>query len=382
MKYRKLGKTGLKVSEISLGGSSLLEKSLEESIELINYCHSEGINFIDCWMSDPEVRSNIGTAIKDMRKEWIIQGHFGSTWEDGQYVRTREMDKVIPAFEDLMERLQIDYLDIGIIHYVDTLDDFNNIMNGEFIEYVRKQKEDGIIHHIGIGTHTPEIALLATEIEDIEIILFSINPAFDMLATINNMDIYNDIKTYEDKELEGLAPERAELYQICSKKDIPLVVMKAYAGGRLLSKETSPFGIELSPVQCIEYALSRPAVATVLAGGTDIKQMSEAIAYETADFSKKDYASVLVNAPKNSYDGQCTYCGHCAPCTSHIDIAMVNKLFDLAKHRDEVPPTVKEHYKDMPFNASDCIACGNCEDRCPFNVKIVETMEKAKKLFE
>ena len=216
MKYRKLGKTGLKVSEISLGGSSLLEKSLEESIELINYCHSEGINFIDCWMSDPEVRSNIGTAIKDMRKEWIIQGHFGSTWEDGQYVRTREMDKVIPAFEDLMERLQIDYLDIGIIHYVDTLDDFNNIMNGEFIEYVRKQKEDGIIHHIGIGTHTPEIALLATEIEDIEIILFSINPAFDMLATINNMDIYNDIKTYEDKELEGLAPERAELYQICS----------------------------------------------------------------------------------------------------------------------------------------------------------------------
>ena len=158
--------------------------------------------------------------------------------------------------------------------------------------------------------------------------------------------------------------------------------MKAFSGGRLFSADNSPFGVALSPVQCIEYALTRPAVATVLSGATDIREMEESIAYESATIKEKDYASVLVNAPKHSYDGQCTYCGHCAPCTSHIDIAMVNKLYDLARHRDVIPPTLVAHYKDLAYNASDCIACGSCEGRCPFNVKIVETMEKAKELFD
>ena len=382
MKYRKLGKTGLKVSEIGFGAEWLQGKTLEESKELIDYCHKEGVNFLDCWMSEPNVRTNIGIAIKDTREDWIIQGHFGSTWQDGQYVRTREMDKVILAFEDFMERFQIDYLDFGMIHYVDEVEDFENIMNGEFIKYVRQQKEDGVIRHIGISTHSPTVALLATEVEDIELIMFSINPAFDMLASINDIAVYIEDDTYKNKELEGLAPERAELYQVCKDKDIPLVVMKGYAGGRLLRDEDSPFGVALTPVQCIDYCLTRPAVASIMVGANDVKEMEDAIAYETASRKEKDYASVLVNAPKNSYEGQCTYCGHCAPCTENINIAMVNKFYDLARHHDEVPESIRAHYNDLMCNASDCIACGNCEERCPFNVGIVEIMEKAKELFQ
>ena len=382
MKYRKLGKTGLKVSEIAFGAEWLQGKTLEESKELIDYCHKEGINFLDCWMSEPNVRTNIGIAIKDTRDDWIIQGHFGSTWQDEQYVRTREMDKVIPAFEDFMERLQLDYLDFGMIHFVDEVEDFENIINGEFIKYVRQQKEDGVIKHIGISTHSPTVALLATEVEDIELIMFSINPAFDMMGSINNIEIYIEDDTYKNKELEGLAPERAELYQVCKEKDIPLVVMKGYAGGRLLRDEDSPFGVALTPIQCIDYCLTRPAVASIMVGVKDIKEMEDAIAYETASLKEKDYASVLVNAPKNSYEGQCTYCGHCAPCTANINIAMVNKYYDLARHHEEVPESIRAHHNDLSYNASDCIACGSCEDRCPFNVGIVEIMEKAKKLFE
>ena len=224
MKYRHLGKTGLKVSEIGFGAEWLQGKTLEESKELIDYCHSEGVNFMDCWMSEPNVRTNIGIAIKDTREDWIIQGHFGSTWQDGH---------------------QIDYLDFGMVHYVDEVEDFENIMNGEFIKYVRQQKKDGVIRHIGISTHSPTVALLATEVEDIELIMFSINPAFDMLASINDIAVYIEDDTYKNKELEGLAPERAELYQVCKDKDIPLVVMKGYAGGRLLRDEDSPFGVAL-----------------------------------------------------------------------------------------------------------------------------------------
>ena len=80
----------------------------------------DGLTILDCWMSEPNVRSNIGLAIKGRREKWIIQGHIGSTWENGQYVRTRDLTKVKPAFEDLLTRLQTDYIDLGMIHFIDT----------------------------------------------------------------------------------------------------------------------------------------------------------------------------------------------------------------------------------------------------------------------
>ena len=74
-------------------------------------------------MPGPQVRSDIGEGLKGHREEWFVQGHIGSTWQDGQYVRTREMVKVRPAFEDLLARLGTDYIDLGMIHYVDDEDD-------------------------------------------------------------------------------------------------------------------------------------------------------------------------------------------------------------------------------------------------------------------
>ena len=105
MRYRALGNTGLMVSEIGLGAEWLERHNADEVKAVIDCCEEQGINILDCWMPEPKVRSNIGAAIAGKRERWIIQGHFGSTWENGQYVRTRDMDKVVPAFEDLLERL-------------------------------------------------------------------------------------------------------------------------------------------------------------------------------------------------------------------------------------------------------------------------------------
>ena len=157
--------------------------------------------------------------------------------------------------------------------------------------------------------------------------------------------------------------------------------MKGYAGGRLFDAATSPFGVALTPVQCLHYALTRPAVATVLAGFDSTKHVDDALAYETASDEEKDYATVLANAPRHAYSGQCTYCGHCAPCPAGIDIAMVNKLLDLALMQPEVPATVRAHYEGLSANGSDCIACGGCERRCPFGVKAMERMKQAEKVF-
>ena len=176
-------------------------------------------------------------------------------------------------------------------------------------------------------------------------------------------------------------PERAPLYRICEQNGVGITVMKGYAGGRLFTAEQSPFGVALTPVQCLHYALTRPAVASVMVGFDTPAHVDAAVAYETATEAEKDYASVLANAPQHAYSGQCTYCGHCAPCPAGIDIAMVNKLLDLARMQPEVPASLREHYGSLSANAADCIACGGCETRCPFGVPVVERMAEAKEAF-
>lgn len=380
MNYRILGKTGLKVSEIGLGGEWLERHNTEEVKQVILAAEDQGINILDCWMSNPDVRSNIGLAIEGRREKWYIQGHIGSTWQDGQYVRSRDLDKAKAAFEDLLARLKTDYIDLGMIHYVDEAAEYRAIMDGPFIEYVRELRANGIIKHIGISTHNPAVAKLAAMSGEIEMMLFSINPAFDMLPPSEDIDTL--FAEEYDESLGGIDPERDGLYRLCEERNIGITVMKGYAGGRLFSAEASPFGVALTPVQCLHYALTRPAVASVMVGFDTPEHVAAAVSYETASDEEKDYASVIASAPKHAYSmGQCTYCGHCAPCPMGIDIAMVNKLYDLAAMQDEVPDSLRDHYRQMPANADDCIGCRACETRCPFGVGIADRMALAKELF-
>lgn len=381
MRYRKLGNTGLEVSEIGLGGEWLERHNTEEVKAVIDCCEENGINILDCWMSEPNVRSNIGKAIQGKRERWIIQGHIGSTWQNGQYVRTRELKAVQTAFEDLLTRLGTDYIDLGMIHFVDEAAEFDKIISGEFLAYVKGLKERGVIRHIGMSTHNPVVAKLAAESGEIEMILFSVNPAFDMLPASEDLDRYFSDDSYDEETLNGIAPEREELYRICEQNGVGITVMKGYAGGRLFSEKTSPFGVALTPVQCLHYALTRPAVASVMVGYDTPEHVKAAVAYETATEEEKNYAGVLAGAPRHAYSGQCTYCGHCAPCPAGIDIAMVNKLYDLALMQEQVPDSLKAHYRQLSANADACVGCRSCESRCPFGVKIAQRMEKARALF-
>ncbi|MCI8528147.1 MAG: aldo/keto reductase [Lachnospiraceae bacterium] len=379
MQYRRLGQTEVMVSEIGLGAEWLERMDVEGCRAIINACEKEGINILDCWMSEPNVRTAIGECIRDTREKWYIQGHIGSTWQNGQYVRTREIPKVKAAFEDLLARLGTDYIDLGMIHYVDSEKEWEEIIKGPFMEYVHELKEKGVIKHIGLSSHNPKVAKMAVLSGEIEMMLFSVNPAFDLMPPTENIDDY--FTEQYDMALAGMDPERAALYSLCEQCDVGITVMKGFAGGRLFQEKTSPFGVALTPVQCIHYALTRPGVASVMAGFSEVKHVAEAVAYETASDEEKDYASILASAPRHAYSKKCMYCNHCKPCPAGIDIAMVNKLYDLATMQDTVPSSVMEHYRALEKNASDCIACGGCETRCPFGVEIVEKMGKTKELF-
>lgn len=381
MNYRRLGKTCLSVSEIGFGGEWLERHSAEECKAALDRAEELGINLLDCWMSEPKVRSNIGAALRGKRERWHIQGHIGSTWQDGQYVRTRDAEKCRTAFEDMLERLETDYIDLGMIHYVDQESDWNTIVNGgPYLDYVKSLRASGTIRHIGLSTHNPIIAKKAAESGLVEMILFSINPAFDLMPPTD--DIENYFKDYAEG-LSGIDPARSGLYKLCEQLDVGITVMKPYAGGRLFDAQRSPFGVALTPVQCIHYCLTRPAVASVLCGYDTTEQIEQAAAYETSAAAERDYASVLAAAPRHSYGGgECTYCGHCKPCPMDIDIAMVNKLYDLAVMQPEVPSSVREHYRALAHRADECVGCRGCESRCPFGVKVAERMALAAALLD
>ena len=380
MQYRRLGKTNLMVSEIGFGGEWLERHNYEECKVVIDRAQELGINILDCWMSEPNVRTNIGKALAGRRSQWFIQGHIGSTWQEGQYVRTRDVGKCREAFEDLLKRLQTDYIDLGMINFDKQKKDWEDVTGGPFLEYVKELKKSGKIRHIGMSTHNPDMARKAAESGFVEMILFSINPAFDLLPPTDNIDNYF-VEEYQDG-LGGIDPARAGLYKLCEQNDVGITVMKPYAGGRLFDAERSPFGTALTPVQCIHYCLTRPAVASVLVGYDTPEHVEQAAAYESASVEERDYASVLAKAPRHTFgQGECTYCGHCRPCPAQIDIAMVNKYYDLALMQPEVPAAVKEHYFALEHRADACMGCHSCESRCPFGVNIAERMKMTEELF-
>lgn len=311
----------------------------------------------------------------------MLEGHLCTTWDRGQYRRTRDINEVVNAYEDFLTRMQLDYVDVGMIHYVDDQKDFDNIFNGEIIKYAKELKEKGVIKSLGISTHNTDIAFRAVETGIIDVILFSINAAYDMLPANEDVNILFEESTFKNRTYEGIDPKRDKLYQTCENAGVALTVMKGYAAGVLLSDKESPFGKAMTTVQCLHYCLARPAVASVMVGVSNKEQILAATAYNTTSDEEKDYSEVLANAPRSSFSGHCMYCGHCAPCSKKIDIASVNKYLDLALIQEDVPETLKNHYDLLEHHASECIGCELCMKNCPFGVDIINKMKQAVKLF-
>ncbi|MDO4549165.1 MAG: aldo/keto reductase [Clostridia bacterium] len=379
MNYRELGATGLKVSEIGLGCEGMMEENCAMTAKLFDRAESLGINYFDMYSSNPDLHRAIGAALCGRRDKFHIQAHIGSAWINGQYERVRKLELVKRAFDEQLERLGVGYIDVGAIHYIDALDDWRGIVDGGVLEYARELKSKGLIRHIGISSHNPQVALEAAKSGHIEVIMFSVNPCYDLLpATEDVEDLWRE-ESYKSP-LVNIDPDRSLLYETCQRLGVGITVMKPFGGGDLLS-EFSPAGAALGVNQLIHYALTRPAVSTVLVGAHSVEQLDDCARYEDASDEERDYAAAFSGMSKVSWKGYCMYCGHCAPCPKHISVADVTKFLNLCKAQSTVPETVREHYAALNHHAGECIMCGACETRCPFDVKIRDNMRAAKEVF-
>ena len=191
----------------------------------------------------------------------------------------------------------------------------------------------------------------------VDMMMFSINPAYD----------------YQKGEYGiGEIDQRMDLYRRCEKEGIGISVMKAFAGGQLLSEKTSPFRKALTEYQCIQYALDKPGVLTVLPGIRNLEDVKDILGFLDAPAEERDYSVIGTFTPKD-VTGTCVYCNHCQPCPAGLNVGLINKYYDLSVIGDTL---AADHYRKLEKKASDCISCGHCDRRCPFHVEQTERMKE------
>ena len=230
------------------------------------------------------------------------------------------------------------------------------------IAYIEDLKRQGVIHHIGLSSHTPKVVEKVLDMHILDMLMFSINPAYD----------------YRHGEYAiGSGDERAALYRRCEAEGVGISVMKAFSAGQLLDAKTSPFGQALTEYQCMQYALDCPGVLTVLPGVRNREDLKRILGFLTAAEAEKDYSILGSFTPAES-SGVCVYCNHCQPCPASLDVGLINKYYDLAKAGDDL---AKDHYAHLERKASDCITCGHCDSRCPFHVKQSQRMKEIANYF-
>ncbi len=383
MRRIALGKTGIETGAIGLGLEHLEKASYGDIEVVVERALEGGMSYMDLFMPQAAVRDNMGRLIKGRRGRFQIQGHIGACLDEkGQYLRTRDPGMAESHAEDLLRRLDTDYLDILMVHFVDETSEWEEVSApGGTLEIARRWKEAGKARAVGMSSHKTGAAALAVRSGLVDVLMFPVNPLFDVLPgetelmSLWKIEPYQDVKDKAALELRA----RRELFQECRRRGVAVVAMKPYAAGWAL-KPDNPAGAALTPVQCIEYALSRPGVAVALAGCRSVAEVEAALAWTGASEAQRDFGAVLGSGGW-SVAGACMYCDHCLPCPAGIDIAAVTRLADAAGKPGDGAAALAAEYGALGAGASACVECGDCEARCPFGVRIRENMRRAAAIF-
>ena len=391
MKYRKIGRTGIDISEISLGAEHLEGQNPDVMKSVVNHALNNGINFIDLVLfASPAARDAMGTALQGRRNEAMLSAHFGAVYREDKYHKTRDAALCEASFEDWLVRLRTDYADILMLHWIDEPEDYEAAFdkNG-YLGLAEKLKRQGKARILALSTHVVPIAEKAIKSGAIDALMFPVNPVHDLLPGdfgISEMWDESTHKTLLEKNADR-TESRRNLYLQCENAGVGLIAMKPYAGGLLLQKGPmherlekneealrNPAGMVLTPAQCINYVLGRPGTCTTLVGCRSTGQIDEAVAFYEASEAERDFSSIDASRLWK-LAGRCTYCNHCLPCPEDIPIGDLIRVLDSSEYSQN--DRVKDAYSGFAKHGGDCTGCEVCIDRCPFGVPVTERMEKA-----
>ena len=329
MEYRILGKTGLSISRLGFGGIPIQKIDAEGTKTLIRELISEGVNFIDTARGYTVSEEYLGFALEGVRDSFVLATK--------SMARTKEaMQKDIDIS---LKNLRTDYIDLYQVHNPAAKDVEQVMASGGALEALYEAKKTGKIGHIGITLHSVDLFKQALDLPWVETIMFP----------------YNIVETQGE-----------ELIAQCADKNIGFICMKPLAGGAIDDAVTA-----------MRFVVSNPAVTTVIPGMADAAEIAQNVS-ATADTSPlNDEEQKKVAKIKDLLGTNfCRRCNYCAPCTVGINISGVF-LFEGYYSRYNLKEWASDRYAHLNKTASDCIGCGVCETRCPYNLPIRQMLKKA-----
>lgn len=333
MEYKILGKTGLKISRLGLGGIPIQKIDPDGTRALIGELIQKSVNFIDTARGYTVSEEYLGYALEGVRDKFVIATKSTS--------RTKEaMAKDIDAS---LANLRTDYIDLYQIHNPNAGDLEIVLSEGGALEALLEAKEAGKIGHIGITLHSAELFKKALDLPFVETIMFP----------------YNIVETQGE-----------ELIAECAKRNIGFICMKPLAGGAIDDANTA-----------MRFIANNPNVTVVIPGMADSKEIEQNVAAATnISPLNSDEIAKIVNIREHLGTNFCRRCNYCAPCTVGINIPSVF-LLEGYYSRYDLKEWATSRYSTLSKNASDCIGCGECEPRCPYNLPIREMLKKAASIF-
>lgn len=363
VELRKLPRSSEMLSTLGFGTSYVHFLSQKEIYDLLTYAFDHGVNLVDYLSHRTGAVEGMSPAIRDRRKDIFLQMHFGVHFPNDQYTKNRNADDTKRTIEADLKMLNTDYIDAAFLANVDTFEDLDAIMApGGIWDYMDELKKDGAIRHYGFSSHDVNMCNHLLDMGFFDLFMFSENAAADFTPE-NGKLIFNQ--------------ERMKLFQRCQRESVGITCMKTFLGGKLLDEKMSPFGVKLTPYQCMKYNLNRPGVMSCIAGITNIEELKNLLEYYELPDEEKDY-SIIAGFQMENVTDSCIYCNHCQPCPGGIDIAAVNKYKDLAEIGDDM---AIDHYRTLSAHTEDCIGCRQCEARCPFHISPYKKIQQAKTYF-
>lgn len=333
MEYRILGKTGLKISCMGFGGIPIQRIDAEGTKVLVHQMLEEGINYIDTARAYKVSEEYLGYALEGIRQHFVLASK--------SMVRTAEA--MARDIDTSLKNLRTDYIDLYQIHNPSAEDLEQVQAPGGALEALQEAKAAGKIGHIGITLHSETMFKIAVDLDWVETIMFP----------------YNVIETQGE-----------ELIRVCGQKNIGFIAMKPLAGGAIDE-----------PSVALRFIVANPDVSVVIPGMAEPKEITQNLAAvcDTAPLTETEWEKI--REIRGTLGTQfCRRCNYCAPCSAGISIYNVF-LAEGYYNRYNLKDFAIAKYESMEKTASDCIDCGICETRCPYNLPIRQMLKKVEALF-
>ena len=330
MKYIILGKTGLHVSMVGLGGIPVQRTDVNGAKEIVEECMKQGVNYLDTARGYTVSEEFFGEALKECRDKWVI----------ATKSMARDYEGMKKDIEISLKNLQTDYIDLYQFHNLKTDEEIEKCFSEDgAYRALAEAKEAGKIGHVGATAHSLE--------------------AFEKL-----------IHEYEDKIETMMFPysivenQGAELIHECAEKNIGFIAMKPIAGGNIDNT-----------VLALKYINNNPECTIVIPGMGNAEEVRQNTCEEVFGLLTEDDKKACEVIAREVGSQFCRRCGYCAPCPQGINIPS-NFLFVNYKRKYGLGDWAKGRYAALDKNASDCVKCGICETRCPYDLPIRSMLEK------